>query len=88
MTDIRQCWAYNRDGIRCEHPAGHPGKHVVTAEWGDDECFTPGTPKPPIAAPIPAAAPLVATSQPEKCIACQHAHKAGPCKCGCYEYIG
>lgn len=85
---IRQCWAYNKDGQRCDHPAGHPGNHVVMAEWTDSECFSPiqhqlpAQPKPTIpAVPKPPA-------EPTKCVACQHMHKGGECKCGCYEFIG
>lgn len=87
MTEtIRQCWAYNHRGQRCEHPAGHPGNHVITDEWSDDECFTPSksTPQPrqPIPMPIPEDIPV------GKCVACSHTHKGGQCKCGCHEHIG
>lgn len=88
MEEIRQCWAFNRNGVRCEHPAGHPGKHVVTSEWGDDECFSPikgpvHTPK-----PLPAALEETVVTEATKCVACGHRHKGGECKCGCYEFIG
>lgn len=92
MTEtIRQCWAYHRDGARCEHPAGHPGDHAVQKTWTDLQCATPGEfthsapatlmtdTSPAMPAPTP-----VATA----CIACGHKHKAGECKCGCYEFIG
>ena len=90
MTEVRQCWAYSVDGLRCEHPAGHPGKHIVTFEWGDEECAVP-VQKPvqvPASAPPPPPQepPLVAA--PTKCVACQHHHKSGTCKCGCHEHIG
>jgi hypothetical protein len=42
MEDIRQCWAFHRDGARCEHPAGHPGDHAVQKTWNDLQCATPG----------------------------------------------
>lgn len=81
---IRQCWAYNKQGQRCEHPAGHPGNHVIMAEWTDDECAMPQA---PVSAPVlPPPAPL--ETGPLKCVACSHAHKGGECKCGCYEFIG
>jgi hypothetical protein len=92
MAAINRCWAYNKTGIRCEHPAGHPGNHVVMQEWTDDECFSP------IRHQLPEPATLVTHISPalipedkpvvEKCAACSHSHKSGPCKCGCYEYIG
>ena len=83
MEPIRQCWAFNFKGHRCEHPAGHPGNHVVTAEWTDEECYAP-----PTGAPTPAPAPAPATLVTQKCVACQHMHKGGVCKCGCHEHIG
>lgn len=90
MTEIRTCWAFNREGQRCEHPAGHPGNHVITAEWTDDECFSPIKHQlPDISTPVPVhPAPPVLESQPVKCVACNHQHKSGPCKCGCHEQIG
>jgi hypothetical protein len=41
---IRQCHSFNRQGQRCEHPAGHPGNHVVSAEWSDEEAWMPSAP--------------------------------------------
>lgn len=90
MTDtIRQCWAFHRDGMRCEHPAGHAGDHMVAKTWNDLQCATPGefeiAPKPQLAPPpVVTETPVVVT----KCIACSHAHKSGVCKCGCHEFIG
>lgn len=92
MTEqIRQCWAYNVAGNRCDHPAGHVGKHMIATEWDDSECYAPSgfqTPtavQPPQTQPAPIeVAPVVVT----KCIACSHAHKSGVCKCGCHEFIG
>lgn len=94
MTEVRQCWAFHRDGMRCEHPAGHPGDHTVSKTWKDIECATPGEFEP--------AKPTVITTSrnttvevkdvepdlPTRCAACSHNHKSGPCKCGCYEFIG
>lgn len=90
MTDVRRCWAFHRDGARCEHPAGHPGNHVVSKEWTDAECATPGEPvqnlvRVPV---IPEEAPPPPPPAPVKCVACQHQHKGGACKCGCHEFIG
>lgn len=90
MTEIRTCWAFNSSGQRCEHPAGHPGNHVITATWSDDECFSPIKHQlPDISTPAAVhPAPPVLESGPVKCVACGHQHKAGPCKCGCHEQIG
>lgn len=86
METIRQCWAHSKQGQRCEHPAGHPGNHVVSAEWSDDECAIPTViPVAPSVTPPPAPTLVEA---PTKCIACGHQHKSGPCKCGCHEFIG
>lgn len=96
-VEIRQCWAYHRDGMRCEHPAGHPGDHVVQKTWTDLQCATPGefTPSAPAtlmtdtsqALDIPMPEPMPAIA-PNTCVACGHKHKSGECKCGCYEFIG
>ena len=81
MTEIRRCWAFHRDGMRCEHPAGHPGDHAVQRTWDDSDCAIPGQPQPP-----KTPAPLVEVAV--KCVACGHQHKGGECKCGCREFIG
>jgi hypothetical protein len=39
--EVRQCHSYNRSGERCEHPAGHTGKHFISVEWSDAEAWTP-----------------------------------------------
>lgn len=90
MTDtIRQCWAYNVAGNRCDHPAGHPGKHMIATEWDDSECYAPNG----FQTQTKAAAPVVESetaipATTNKCIACNHAHKSGECKCGCHSFIG
>ncbi len=33
------CFAYNKDGRRCEKAAGHDGDHLIQTVWGDDECL-------------------------------------------------
>lgn len=83
MTDIRRCWAFHNDGMRCEHPAGHPGQHAVQRTWDDDECAIPGEIK---TTPPPPPPPLV--TEVVSCVACGHKHKGGECKCGCREFIG
>lgn len=96
MDNIRQCWAFHRDGMRCEHPAGHPGDHAVTKTWRDIECATPGefteTPM-PVRSPEVPSPPLPTAPAPTepvgqgRCVACNHKHVES-CKCGCYEFIG
>ena len=96
-VEIRQCWAFHYEGLRCEHPAGHAGDHMVAKTWNDLQCATPGEftlPEPAtlvtntsqsLDIPMPEPMPVVA---PTNCVACGHKHKAGECKCGCYEFIG
>ncbi len=92
MTEIRTCWAHNIDGDRCGKRASHKGNHSLTIEWADDECSAPKANADfpirrelaPMPAPIAEIAPVDATS----CVACSHKHAAGPCKCGCYEFVG
>jgi hypothetical protein len=90
--EIRQCWAFHKHGSRCEHPAGHPGKHVVSKEWDDLDCATPGefesqpatlVTEKSVTEPQP-----VLQEKPLKCVACNHAHRNAECKCGCHEFIG
>lgn len=88
MSDaVRRCWAFHRDGARCEHPAGHPGNHVVSKEWTDAECAMPGEAN-VVQIPVPAPAQPKLEVVEVKCVACQHKHKGGACKCGCHEFIG
>jgi len=92
MTEtIRQCWAFHRDGARCEHPAGHNGDHVVQKTWKDIECATPGefesVPERGTYEKTRVAEPVLQEA-PNKCVACGHAHRDGQCKCGCHEFIG
>lgn len=39
--DMPQCWAFSRQGVRCEGEAGHEGAHLVTLTWPDEECWEP-----------------------------------------------
>ena len=90
MTE-RQCWAYGPNG-RCHHPAGHPGDHIIEITWTDNECVTPGQPAPSMTGISPAPAvqepvQVVQDEEPEACIACNHMHKGGECRCGCYNHV-
>lgn len=85
---IRRCWAFHKDGARCEHPAGHPGKHVVSKEWGDDECAVPNQIAQPVQELVQVPLPEQPVIEATNCVACNHKHKGGPCKCGCHEFIG
>lgn len=93
---MSRCWAYNKEGIRCEQEAGHPTLHSMTIAWDDDECFSPivhqlPEPRPepvpdmPLESPPSLPEPL---PQPAGCVACGHKHAGGECRCGCYEQIG
>jgi hypothetical protein len=93
MTETRQCWAYGPNG-RCHHPAGHPGDHIIEITWTDDQCVTPGVPTLGQSQPAPAMTDVSYAvvqdpvhDEPEPCVACNHMHKSGACKCGCYEHI-
>lgn len=89
-TTFRQCWAYNSKGQRCEHPAAHPGNHVVSSEWSDAECVAPTTVTvaPVVTATAPSGTVTVTDPDSRTCVACGHRHKGGMCKCGCHEQIG
>lgn len=90
---MSRCWAYGPEG-RCDSEAGHTGKHSIMVSWDDSECITPDQPSREAAALAfveatrPVLAPPVAKPEPNRCIACQHQHRGGDCKCGCYEFIG
>ena len=89
MTE-RQCWAYGPNG-RCHHPAGHPGDHIIEITWTDNECVTPGQHGPSVTGISPATVvqhvqePV--QDEPEACVACNHMHKGGECRCGCYNHV-
>jgi hypothetical protein len=88
MTEIKQCWAFHRDGTRCDMPAGHNGDHMVERTWTDADCAIPGEAKPTVAYPATPQNPVPLVEAPAKCVACGHQHKGGACKCGCHEFIG
>jgi len=98
MTEVRICWALNKNLQRCDMPAGHPGDHAIQTTWTDADCYNPAVPT-PVSNPgtVTAGAPVLPVTEVSEppvlqavppCAACQHRHKGGPCKCGCYEYIG
>lgn len=88
---IRTCWAYGPNG-RCDMPAGHTGDHSITIAWTDDQCVVPslgqGQPAQAVTemSDVTVQVP-VQVKEVESCVACDHMHKAGPCKCGCYSHI-
>lgn len=84
---MTQCWAYDQRQRRCEQDAGHEGNHAILIDWTDEECYKPEV----------AVRPAVVSREtenfkeekkPAACAACQHRHKGGACKCGCYNQIG
>ena len=91
-NEIKQCWAFHKDGARCEHPAGHNGDHVVEKTWKDIDCATPGEftsqPAPLVTEKSVTVPEPVLQEKTIKCIACSHAHRNAECKCGCHEFIG
>ena len=36
-----RCWAFSRDGKRCDLNGGHIVNHVTATEWSDEECYDP-----------------------------------------------
>ena len=87
----QQCWAYNKEGVRCDQDAGHSGNHSIISEWQDEECFIPRL-KVQSAQPIIVVdandQPITPPAAPEppavkKCEICHHAHANGECRCGC-----
>lgn len=93
VNTVRQCWAYNTSGQRCQKTPNHRGLHEIRQTWDDTQCLTPDAQVPqtrelralPIDIPIPA--PATADEQ-SKCVACKHRHRGGECQCGCHEHIG
>jgi hypothetical protein len=90
MTEIRQCWAHDTNGNRCQAKASHRGNHYLKIVWTDEECVglplikvLPDEPI-PLAIPTPPPVQVDVTS----CVACHHRHRGGECKCSCKEFIG
>ena len=88
MTEIRQCWAHDLNGNRCQAKASHRGNHYLKISWSDAECA--GAPLIKILEdePIPYTLPEPPPVDPSPCVACRHMHRTGECKCGCKEFIG
>jgi hypothetical protein len=91
--EVRQCHSYNRQGARCEHPAGHTGNHYISVEWSDAEAWTPtpagmGPLKPEEIRDTPL---IVEEPVQERCDICEHPWHDAPCtvtvefddECGC-----
>jgi hypothetical protein len=75
---------------RCTLEAGHGASHQIIISWDDDECFNPleVAPQPQQEVHVDYdPAPIVPPAQPETCIACNHLHVGGICKCGCHAHI-
>lgn len=93
ISDLR-CWAFNKDGVRCELEPGHSKPHTMSVTWTDEECYSPIKHQLPVVTTttLPTSGVVTvnetAPSEPPPCVACGHRHKAGVCKCGCHEHIG
>jgi len=61
---------------------------MVSKEWDDLDCATPGESEPGAYEKTRVAAPIETHERTIKCIACSHAHRNAECKCGCHEFIG
>jgi len=95
------CWAYDKQMRRCTLEAGHEKDHAIYITWTDDECFSPEDPVQNVVhipVRIPAEEPSIKMEmeydpepiqpkKPDTCVACQHNHVGGECKCGCYAHI-
>ena len=73
-------------------PAGHSGDHSITVSWDDNQCWSPEIDEPVALRVVTPDMMSGAVDNPvqepvEACIACNHMHKNGDCKCGCYEHI-
>jgi len=76
---IRECFAFNKDGLRCNGMAGHPGKHSHSIEWTDEECWTPLSHRETTPAEGLPQVPLWPPAQPAPqgggmCAICEHPH--------------
>jgi hypothetical protein len=87
------CWAYDKQMRRCTLEAGHSEDHAIYITWTDNECFSPDQ---PVHVPVHNQEsvgmeydpqPLPPAKTVEACVACQHKHIGGECKCGCYAHI-
>ncbi len=91
------CWAFNKQGNRCDAEGGHEGPHTLTIEWYDDDVWTPdlasGIPQMGIAdghlgaveeenlGPVPSYGP---DADNGRCMICNHAMHVMECeRCDC-----
>lgn len=89
MQEIRMCWAISAAlKARCDMPAGHPGDHSISVTWNDDQCWNPVVDTPIPLVPVEQAKVIPLAQEVLRCVACNHQHKDGACKCGCYEFVG
>jgi hypothetical protein len=88
MNEIRQCWAHDSKGNRCQAKASHRGDHYLKISWTDSECVGAPLMKILVDEPIPYTLPEPVKVDEGSCVACHHRHRSGECKCGCKEYIG
>lgn len=87
MTEIRTCWAISAAlKARCDMPAGHSGEHSITVSWNDEQCWSPDFDE-PVALTVVQDVHEPVQEKPEACIACNHMHRGGECKCGCYNHV-
>ena len=97
VSEIRTCWAISAAlKARCDMPAGHTGDHSITVSWGDEQCWSPETDEPValrvvepdmMSGPVDNYVQEPVQEKPEACVACNHMHKSGECKCGCYNHV-
>lgn len=69
------CYAYNKQGQRCDQNAGpaHEDHHTFTVTWSDEENWTPDDgPLVVQAQPQEAAPAPVAADNPVVCFSCEH----------------
>lgn len=74
---MRGCFAFNRDGLRCDSPAGHDGPHTLTIEWDDEEVWTPLAAPAPGLSVVPTVVPVRTGAR--KCAICSHRFHQGVC---------
>jgi hypothetical protein len=81
------CYAFNREGLRCDGEGGHDGLHTLTIEWDDDDIWTPGAGPTPLRAEEVAAlgpVPTFGEGTPGRCLLCNHRMHGGECeRCDC-----
>ena len=89
-----RCFAYSKDGQRCEQLAGHDGNHAVVKEWTDDEVWDPSMALiPPTVVHLGKTeitqhytAPPTGDDDSSECLICDHSMHRGMCNvdaCDC-----